>query len=487
MLFNSLSFAIFFPVVTAGYFLLPFRYRWAWLLAASCVFYMYFIPAYILVLAFTIIVDYAAGLFIERSEGRRRTLWLIASLAANLGVLAVFKYADFASRNLAGLAKILDWNYSVRALGLILPIGLSFHTFQAMSYTIEVYRRRQSAERHFGIYALYVMFYPQLVAGPIERPQNLIPQLRRPHRFAYARVADGLGLMAWGFFKKLVVADRLAAFVNPIYDDPTRHAGPALSLATICFAFQIYSDFSGYSDIAVGAARVMGIDLTQNFRAPYLSRSVVEFWHRWHISLSSWFRDYVYIPLGGNRVSLPRHVANTLIVFAASGLWHGANWTFVVWGLIHGVFVTAATVTRRLRERFGNLFAGRLATLRKAAQIVVTFAVVDSAWIFFRAANLSDAWYIVTHLHQGWRWTMPVATAAVRPDPLHLAPAANMWIAAVMVSVMLISELADQDRALWGIVAERRWWVRWPAYYALVSAILVFGVFERSSFIYFQF
>ncbi len=301
MLFNSLEFVIFFPVVTLLYFLLPHRFRWLHLLAASCVFYMFFIPAYILILAFTIVIDYFAGILIENARGKSRKIFLATSLAANIGVLFVFKYYNFFSENLAQIASLLNVEYALPALSILLPVGLSFHTFQAMSYTIEVYRGNQKAERHFGIYALYVMFYPQLVAGPIERPQSLIHQFYERHDFDSNRVSNGLKLMLWGLFKKIVVADNLAVFVDAVYNQPRAWDGVNLIIATIFFAFQIYCDFSGYSDIAIGAAEVMGFKLMTNFNRPYHSKSISEFWKRWHISLSTWFRDYLYIPLGGNR------------------------------------------------------------------------------------------------------------------------------------------------------------------------------------------
>src|SRR5262245_25802672 len=300
MLFNSLQFCVFFFVVTSLFFVLPHRWRWLLLLIASCYFYMAFIPVYILILGFTIVIDYIAGILIEDAQGKKRKFLLIASLIANVGVLFVFKYFNFLANSFTDLATALS-GQQVAHIGLriILPIGLSFHTFQSMSYTIEVYRGNQKAERHFGIYALYVMFYPQLVAGPIERPQNLLPQFRQNHNFDYQRVTSGLRLMAWGLFKKTVVADRLALFVNKIYAEPGSFDGPVLLLATLFFAFQIYCDFSGYSEIAIGSARVMGFNLMQNFDRPYHARSISEFWRRWHISLSTWFRDYLYFPLGG--------------------------------------------------------------------------------------------------------------------------------------------------------------------------------------------
>ena len=280
MLFNSLNFLIFFPVVTTIYFILPHKFRWLLLLLASCYFYMSFVPVFILILAFTITVDYFAGMYIEAAVGKRKKQLLIASIIANVGVLFIFKYFNFANQNIAELAHFLDWNYTLEGLSLILPIGLSFHTFQSLSYTIEVYRGRQKAERKFGIFALYVMFYPQLVAGPIERPQNLLHQFYIKHELDWQRIGSGLELMLYGFFKKLFIADNLAPFVNQVYDHPADYNAISFIIATVFFAFQIYCDFSGYSDIAIGAARVMGIRLMQNFRQPYFSQSVGEFWRR---------------------------------------------------------------------------------------------------------------------------------------------------------------------------------------------------------------
>ena len=283
MLFNSIEFVIFFILVTSLYFILPHKYRWFLLLVASCYFYMAFVPVYILILFFTIVIDYFAGIWIEEAQGKKKKQFLVLSLVANIGVLAVFKYYNFLNDNLTFLLHGADWENPIPYLSILLPIGLSFHTFQAMSYTIEVYRGHQKAERHFGIYSLYVMFYPQLVAGPIERPQNLLFQFRTEHKFDYERVVSGLRLMLWGFFKKLVIADRLAIYVNAAYGNPDEHTGLTLAVATMFFAFQIYCDFSGYSDIAIGAARVMGYDLMKNFNRPYLSASISEFWSRWPI------------------------------------------------------------------------------------------------------------------------------------------------------------------------------------------------------------
>src|SRR3984885_7919477 len=339
MIFNSFHFLFFFLIVTTIYFLLPYNKRWILLLAASCYFYMAFIPIYILILGFTIVVDYFAGIYIENASGRRRKLFLVFSLIANIGVLAVFKYYNFINHNFSFLLQGFGLTNPIPYLSILLPIGLSFHTFQAMSYTIEVYRGKQKAERHFGIYSLYVMYFPQLVAGPIERPQNLLHQFHEKHRFDAERIQSGLTLALWGLFKKVVVADSLSIYVDAVYGASSHHSGATLLLATYFFAFTIYCDFSGYTDIARGVSRVYGIELMKNFDAPYFTLAIAEFWSRWHISLSTWFREYVYIPLGGNRVTLGRNFANLFFVFMLSGLWHGANWTFIVWGALHGAYL----------------------------------------------------------------------------------------------------------------------------------------------------
>jgi alginate O-acetyltransferase complex protein AlgI len=473
MLFNSLAFLVFFPVVTLIFFLLPHRFRWAHLLLASCFFYASFVPLYLLILAFTIAVDYTAGLLIERAAGRRRKLFLLGSIVANVGVLCVFKYWNFMNHNLTVVLRALGLRNAVPMLTLVLPLGLSFHTFQAMSYTIEVYRGRQPAERHLGIYALYVMFYPQLVAGPIERPQNMLPQFHARQTYQPARVASGLKLMAWGMFKKLVLADNLAIVVAPVFSRPRAYSGASLAVATVCFAFQIYCDFSGYSDIAIGSARVMGFKLMTNFDAPYEATSVTEFWRRWHISLSTWFKDYLYVPLGGNRRGTARSIFNKMIVFLVSGLWHGANWTYVIWGGLHGAFVVGEQVGGRAVERPGA--PSPLAGARRWLAGALTFALVCLAWVFFRAQHVGDAWQIVTRV---LRLASPSEGPAGALDRkvafLALAPA-----------VMVLEAINRRG----GLVARIERWpalTRYALYAALVySTILLRGV--NAQFIYFQF
>jgi alginate O-acetyltransferase complex protein AlgI len=489
MLFNSIEFLVFFPAVTALYFVLPHRLRWALLLAASCLFYMAFIPSYILILLVTIIVDYFAGIWIEGSSGRRRKSILILSLITNCGFLAFFKYFNFLNENLAYLSHALGWRHGIPSLDIILPIGLSFHTFQAMSYTIEVYRGNQPAERHFGIYALYVLFYPQLVAGPIERPQRLLPQFRVPHVFDYERVSSGLKLMAWGMLKKVLIADRLAHAVDVVYNDPSSHHGLAFAVATVLFAFQIYCDFSGYSDIALGSAQVMGIRLMENFRRPYFARSIEEFWRRWHISLSTWFRDYLYIPLGGNRVSIPRWYANLFVVFVVSGLWHGANWTFVVWGALHGAYLVVNQVVRR---RFGT--RDSTSAVGTCVRILGVFVIVCVAWVFFRAKTIGDAWLILSRGLLGIGETLqaiPAGAAALKQaiGLRGLFPTHTDWIIALAGLALLVSVEYVQERfgSIRNLLSTKPAAVRWLVYEAVLLIIIFLGDFSQKQFIYFQF
>jgi D-alanyl-lipoteichoic acid acyltransferase DltB (MBOAT superfamily) len=494
MLFNSLQFALFFPVVTLLYFALPHRWRGAMLLGASCVFYMAFVPAYIGILAATILVDYLAGIRIEATAGARRRLWLILSIVSTCTVLFVFKYFGFFNDTIALAAHVMGMSYAVPALQLLLPVGLSFHTFQSLSYVIEVYEGRQPAERDFGVYALYVMFYPQLVAGPIERPQNLLHQLRAEHRFDYERVAAGLQLMAWGLMKKIVVADRLAELANRVYDAPRGFTGLPLVTATIAFAFQIYCDFSGYSDIAIGSAQVMGFSLMKNFDRPYTARSIADFWRRWHISLSTWFRDYLYIPLGGNRVARPRWYANLVVTFLVSGLWHGARWTFVVWGALHGAYLIAGLVSAEARGRVrAALGLERHPALLRAWRTTATFALVGVAWVFFRAASLGDAWYVTTHLTSGLG--AQIASIVAREPAaiaslvfLGLEPSRVALAVMAIVALLVVEHVqGGAPRPLRARIAGARTPVRWAAYACAVLTIMTLGVFQSARFIYFQF
>ncbi|MCP4600828.1 MAG: MBOAT family protein, partial [Proteobacteria bacterium] len=406
MAFNSLQFLVFFPVVVSLYFMVPHRARWPLLLVASYYFYMCWRVEYALLILITTVVSYVTAIAMDRRDDPRwRSFWLASCLAINLGILFVFKYFNFFSQSFYSLANHFNLLEEAPGFDLLLPIGISFYTFQTLSYTIDVFRKGRQPERHFGIFALYVSFFPQLVAGPIERSTRLLPQLFEEKRFDPDRVTRGLKQIGWGYFKKIVIADRLALVVNPVYENVSDQDGFSLAIATIFFAYQIYCDFSGYSDIAIGSARVMGYDLMSNFNRPYHARSIADFWRRWHISLSSWFRDYLYFPLGGSRVSTKtRWCFNVMVVFLVSGLWHGANWTFVAWGGLHGIYLVIGRLTRGLRERFFarlTLLPRQFKGILPGVQIALTFALTTFAWIFFRADSLSDALLVVGRMATG--------------------------------------------------------------------------------------
>ncbi|MEW5847188.1 MAG: MBOAT family O-acyltransferase [Myxococcota bacterium] len=476
--------------MTALFFVVPARAVWLLLLVASCAFYMAFIPVYVLILLFTILVDYTAGLLIERSTGPRRKTWLVASIVTNVGVLAVFKYYNFFVHSLEDAAHGLGMSATLPALTWILPIGLSFHTFQAMSYTLEVYRGNQKAEHHLGIYALYVMFYPQLVAGPIERPQNLLPQFRAfqlSPRWNDANVVYGLRLMLWGLFKKCVVADRLSPVVDRVYGQPEAFGSVAHALATVFFAFQIYADFSGYSDIALGAARVMNIKLMTNFRQPYLAVSVSDFWRRWHVSLSTWFKDYVYVPLGGSRHGMARTNLNLLLTFMVSGLWHGANWTFVVWGALNGMLLVLENGLRRAASRWSAL-TWLVAESGVWAQVarVRTFALVCCTWVFFRAETVQDGFFILGSVvaHAPDLFSVHAIREALVSVQMSRHDVALIF--ALVGCTMLYDIIAERSDPVMSVEGLPRW-ARWCAYYAVAGAVTFLGVFGGQQFIYFQF
>jgi alginate O-acetyltransferase complex protein AlgI len=474
MLFNSLDFLLFFPIVCLLFFGLPQKFRWLMLLVASCYFYMYFIPIYILILAGTIVIDYFAGILIEQNHGKRRRFYLIVSLFANIMVLAVFKYYNFFIENIETLLTALGSTTRLPYLSILLPVGLSFHTFQAMSYTIEVYRGKQKAEKHFGIYALYVMFFPQLVAGPIERPQNVLHQFHEHKVFTYANLIKGLKLVIWGFFMKVVVADRLAIYVNAAYNNVDNHNGTTLLLATTFFSFQIYCDFAGYSSIAIGTARIMGFDLMTNFNRPYFARTISEFWKRWHISLSTWFRDYLYLPLGGNKVSKYRWYFNLFIVFLISGIWHGANWTFVIWGALNGFYLVMAIVSQTFRDRINNaLGLTRNRTFFTALQIITTFILSSFAWIFFRANTVDEAFLIVEKIT-----TSLSGNLFVKWDVF--------FAVFIGLIVLLLKEFRDEFLSN-KLSFLKKYNLSLVFYAVIVSLILLMGVFDEGQFIYFQF
>jgi len=471
VLFNSVHFFIFFPVVVALYFCSPERLRRGLLLLAGCYFYMAFVPAYILVLFFIIGLDYVAAFAIDSASGQRRKLFLAVSLTANLCFLGIFKYYNFFNDNLKALAEFWSISYDSPELGILLPLGLSFHTFQSMAYTIEVYRGRFKPERNLVTYALYVLFFPQLVAGPIERPQHLLPQLKEHHRFEPERVARGLRLMLWGFFKKIVIADRLAVYVNIVYESPQDYLGIPLMVATFFFAFQIYCDFSGYSDIATGIAEVLGMRFVVNFRRPYFATSVADLWRRWHISLSTWFRDYVFIPLGGNRVTPGRWYLNLFITLVLSGFWHGAAWNFLVWGALHGLYLVVGVFLGRLGwpTRLVPTWLGRLST----------FVLTCLAWAFFRAQGTTDAAYVLLNM---WVPT---------PESLDitLGLGFDYFLSFLLIAILLGVEWREEStgRTIERQVAGCSGLERGVVYLTGILVIVFLGKFSNLEFIYFQF
>lgn len=491
MLFNSLHFLIFFPVVTLLYFWLPFRRRWILLLAASAYFYMSWRPEYILLVAIPILIDYVVALQLAATaDAPRRKRLLTLSIVSNLGILFIFKYVAFFNESTRSICGFAGLAYDVPSFSLILPVGISFYTFQSMSYAIDVYRRDIPAERNLGTFALYVLFFPQLVAGPIERASHLLPQFARAQTFVRQRVVGGLFLILWGMFKKVVIADRLASFVEGVYLHPHDHSGLALILATVCFAFEIYYDFCAYSEIAVGAAQVLGVQLMDNFRQPYLAKSTPEFWKRWHISLSTWFRDYLYIPLGGNRVPAWKSCYNLFVTFLISGLWHGASWTFVIWGALNGFYVLMSRWTAPLRDRC-SVATGlvRLPTLHRCLKVLITFALTCLAWVFFRAASLTDALYIVGHLFSGIpQVLLNLSDPEILESQVLLKhpPAEWMFLFVAIVAVEATHYTARFSSVAALILRQSRV-MRWGICLVLTLFVMDAGKMKQIPFIYFQF
>jgi D-alanyl-lipoteichoic acid acyltransferase DltB (MBOAT superfamily) len=488
--FNSLEFLIFFLLVVAGHSICPPRYRWVWLLATSLYFYATWAPGYgILLVLATFIVYILAFLTAPGPDPAaaamqvRRKAFLILGIVLNLGMLAAYKYLVFLNEALRGTFARLGLAYNLPAYQILLPIGISFYTFQSLGYLIDVYRGQIEPERHFGLLVLFNAFFPQLVSGPIERANHLLPQFREAHPLRASNLSTGLRWMLWGLFKKVVVADRLGVYVDAVYNNPADVRGWPVVLATLFFAVQLYSDFSGYMDIARGAAKTMGYDLLPNFRQPYAASSIAGFWRRWHISLTSWFRDYLYIPLGGNRVPRRRWYANVMIVFLLSGLWHGADWTFVLWGGLHGLYYLVEVWTQSARDRAARKLHLDRPALRTVAGTVVTLGLVCFAWLFFRANSVSDAFLLLGNMGQLGASTSvlePWADAFARPD---LEMAFSLGLIVLLAALHLLREV---DHGLLYAIG-RRPWVRWAAYLILALAILNLGIARQTPFVYLQF
>jgi D-alanyl-lipoteichoic acid acyltransferase DltB (MBOAT superfamily) len=515
MLFNTLAFLLFFPVVAVGYFFLTMRIAvhhkilsntlsQFFLLAASLFFYGYWNISYLALILISVTVTWLSGLLMEGRKVQEKRFVLIGSLIINLGILFFFKYYGFFTET-AGL--LGQGSIHFPSFDILLPVGISFYTFQALGYSIDIYYGRVQAERNFISYALFVTFFPGLVAGPIERTGNLLPQFKVNHEFDYDRVTSGLRLAAWGMFKKVVIADRLAIYINGVFGNPGVYPSASLALAVFFFAIQIYCDFSGYSDIAIGCAKVLGFNLMTNFRQPYFSRSITEFWRRWHVSLSTWLKDYLYIPLGGNRKGNIRQKINLLATFLLSGLWHGAAWHFVAWGALHGAYQIIGRTTEPLRNTlYCRIGLSEESSIRKVLQICVTFLLVCFAWIFFRANTIQDAFLILAHLvklpaelagyirdisQNGIIGTIRVAFQ-LGPDVANPI-VAGFGIKAFALSCVLIVVLLISDR--WAEVASdtdtkirrKPLVLRWAGYIVLMYMIFVSWPIVAPQFIYFTF
>lgn len=478
MLFNSLQYLIFFVTVTITYFLISHRYRWVFLLIASYYFYMCWEIQYVLLIIASTISAYIAGIYIEKVQ---KSLFkkgiLVLTLLFNAGILFVFKYYNFFNEAFSIVLYKFNILYEAPTLKLLLPIGISFYTFQVISYLIDVYRGDKEAERHFGLFAVFLAFFPKLVAGPIERAKNLLPQLHEKHEFDYKGVTDGLKLIAWGLFKKMVIADRLAVYVNQIYNNPGEYATLPIMLATVFFTYQVYCDFSGYSDIAIGSAQVLGFRLMNNFDRPYSSKSISEFWRRWHISLSTWLNDYIYTPIliRARNWGQAAIICSVSVTFLICGLWHGANWTFLIWGLLHGLMLSLEVVTKKSRKRIKKIVPKEI---YDNISMLFTFSFICFAHIFFRANSVEDAVKIINIIFSFDFTNLNLSVAALSQ--------ADFFIAFLSLAILEGVQLIQSRVHIRQYIAKRGLMYRWSLYVVFVSYILFFGK-AGSEFIYFQF
>ena len=498
MLFNSSEFLIFFPIVTLIYFILPKRVRQYWLLISSYYFYMCWNAKYLILILFSTTVTFVSGLLLEKIKNKaygqkkeilRKNVVVAASFILSLSVLFYYKYANFTFSILTQAFSKLHINLNFPQFDVILPVGISFFTFQALSYTMDVYRGEIYAEKNFFKYALFVSFFPQLVAGPIERSKNLIRQISEPKSFEFGRARDGILLMLWGYFLKMVLADRIAIFVDTVYGDVVTYAGYYIVVATVLFAFQIYCDFAGYSVIAMGTAKILGIELMDNFRSPYLSVSVADFWRRWHISLTSWFKDYLYIPLGGSRKGKLRKYVNKMIVFVVSGLWHGASTSFVIWGGLNGLFQIVGEILQPFRNLVVKVFRLNRDSLgHKLVHVLGTFVLVDFSWIFFRAENTKSAFETIKYMISTKNLWIFV-DGSLYDCGLDIR---NFWLMIYGIGILLFVDFCKSRKiVIRDIISKQDVWFRWLAIDVAIIVLLVFGIwgstFDANNFIYFQF
>lgn len=464
MLFNSLNYLVFLPLVVFLFFLIPFRFKWFFLILASYVFYCFWRPEFISIIIGITLLDFWLGKKIEAAtDQKQKKLFLVLSLVANLGLLFFFKYYLFFRETVTDLGTVFGFGNALPAWKIILPIGISFHTFQTMSYNIDIYLGKIKAEKSLQRFAMYVAFFPQMVAGPIERAEDFLPQLDADKKWNWERTQRGLDLILWGLFKKIVVADRLAVYVDEVYKNPDAFGGLSVWIGLYAFSFQIYCDFSGYTDIARGSAQILGFRLSENFSFPYFASNITDFWRRWHQSLTNWFRDYVYIPLGGSKGGRLTLFRNTLVVFMLSGLWHGANYTFVVWGALHGLYVA---VYRQMSSLL-KFIPERLSLLAKVLGVIITFHLATFAWIYFRAESMAKAHHIMRVMFQGTQ--------------LHLGMREKA-LAAVLAMILFVPlDYWRSKKTEYGFWTRALWWS------FFISMILGIGYFHGNQFIYFQF
>ncbi|WP_186428605.1 MBOAT family protein [Clostridium sp. BSD9I1] len=495
MLFNSIHFLVFFPSVVLIYFLMPFKFRKVWMLISSYYFYMSWNPKYAILIGTTTIITYFSGLLIENANAisngdksiKLKKFWVLMSLISNLGILFLFKYYNFFISSIKRVLSLFNITVVIPSFDYLLPVGISFYTFQALSYIIDIYRKDVKAEKSMVKYALFVSFFPQVLAGPIEKSKNLLHQFDEKHSFDYYRVRNGLVLMLWGFFQKIVIADRLAILVNTVYNNPSEYRGLEIIIATIFYAFQIYCDFSSYSDIARGAAEIMGFKLTVNFKQPYFSRSIKEFWKRWHISLSSWFKDYLYIPLGGNRCSKLRNYANIMIVFLVSGLWHGASMNFLIWGGLHGIYQIIGNILKPVKEKIIDTLKIKTDIFSfKFLQVLINFILVDFAWIFFRANSFTGAKMLIKNMVYFNPWIF------YSGDIYNLGlDSKDFKVAVLGIIIVLIINYIQATESVRIDLSKQNIGFRWAVYFTAIIFILILGVYgpgySKQQFIYFQF
>jgi D-alanyl-lipoteichoic acid acyltransferase DltB (MBOAT superfamily) len=482
MLFNSIDFAIFIPIVFGLYWFVfskNLKLQNLLIVVASYVFYGWWDWRFLTLILFSTLVDFTVGVKLSEENVRsKRRLLLLTSVLVNLGFLGVFKYYNFFLENFTNAFTVFGYNFDGHSLNIILPVGISFYTFQTLSYTIDVYRKKLSPTKDIIAFTAFVSFFPQLVAGPIERATNLLPQFYKERKFEYSKAADGMRQILWGLFKKVVIADNCAVFVSFIFDNSPELSGSSLALGAILFSFQIYCDFSGYSDIAIGTSRLFGFNLKQNFAFPYFSRDIAEFWRRWHISLSTWFRDNLYIPLGGSRGGVLNKVRNTLIIFIISGFWHGANWKFIIWGALNAVYFLPLLLTNKNRVNLEIVAKDKvLPSISECLKMSATFSLVAFAWIFFRAENFSHATSYIEAMFSMSLFSIPEI----------LTPKVTMVYTLLLIPILLVTEWLQRGE-LHGLSIERlRRPERWMIYTSVLIMIVTFGKFGESEFIYFQF